>query len=107
MITRDAIYEFQPRSIERIEENFQNLIDQEEEEDIADELQQQVNDLPEINEDNDNGDNKSMNVESTSPEQYAQVLGLNILALYEQAGDVGRKMRQELALYKLSMSVHH
>ena len=112
MITRDAIYEFQPRSIERIEENFQNLIDQEEEEDIADELQQQVNDLSEINEDNDNGDNKSMNVESTSPEQYAQVLGLNILALYEQAGD--RKLKEgkqnaarALALYKLSnMSVH-
>ena len=39
-------------SIERIEENFQNLIDQEEEEDIADELQQQEDDLSEINEEN-------------------------------------------------------
>ncbi len=101
MITRDAIYEFQPRSIENIEENFQNLIDQEE----AD--NEKLHEPNELNE-----KSAVLNIQKTSPEQYAQVLGLNILALYEQAGD--RKLKEgnhnasrALTLYKLSnLNVH-
>ena len=103
MITRDAIYEFQPRDIDRIEANFQNLIDQED---------KGLNKLEDIEASESSGQKKAVQNDKTTPEQYAQVLGLNILALYEQAGN--RKLREgkqhgerALSLFRLSgMNVH-
>ena len=103
MITRDAIYEFQPRGVDQIEANFQSLIDYE------DNSLKQFEDVA-LGE--SEGETKPIQSDKTTPEQYAQVLGLNILALYEQAGN--RKLREgkqhgerALSLFKLSgMNVH-
>ena len=103
MITRDAIYEFQPRDIDRIEANFQTLIDHED---------KGLNKIEDIKASESSNQKKAVQNDKTTPEQYAQVLGLNILALYEQAGN--RKLREgkqhgerALSLFRLSgMNVH-
>ena len=102
MITRDAIYEFQPRDIDRIEANFQNLIDHED---------KGLNKIEDIEASESSNQKKAVQNDKTTPEQYAQVLGLNILALYEQAGNrklrEGTSWRTSLSLFKLSgMNVH-